>query len=404
MEEPSVPTTDLRLEFVTVKIGDKTYDVRLNHTNHTGSVELSYADFDKFDDPNANGVVAYEPNDNKATVDVSDNFTSTGDGTKAFTVTLKKTVTNNGITSDTTVVYTITATQAAGLTGSTLTYLAIKGVEVDLTDTASDSGDGSAADKRIHYIVDNITAEANSSNEPEIVALGSEGAQVVINTTDDTVWNNENGPVATHRWHITVTSQDGQNSTYYDVQVSEPESAWTGVIGSVWYYDATLGTGNDAYFEATGVSLEVNELFDTNADLSFTATAPAGYYITGFRYRVGDSPAEFTTVTDSDGNFTIGKDALSGVSNLNKLNIHVLVTPNPVVTFEDGMAKEVDSGAGWTQSISVEHGDTLYFNLQKAGTVTIDSQYADNYGELHGSDDYWYITNVTGDITATVSY
>ena len=106
----------------------------------------------------------------------------------------------------------------------------------------------------------------------------------------------------------------------------------------------------------------------------------------------------------SDGNFTIGKDALSGVSNLNKLNIHVLVTPNPVVTFEDGMAKEVDSGAGWTQSISVEHGDTLYFNLQKAGTVTIDSQYADNYGELHGSDDYWYITNVTGDITATVSY
>ena len=137
--------------------------------------------------------------------------------------------------------------------------------------------------------------------------------------------------------------------------------------------------------------------FDKADDLTFTVEAKDGFSIDSVVYSINGGNAP--TLEAKDGKYTIPADTLSTVEN-GKLNIRVIVVPDPTVTISRVMAAYDENGDAINGPISVAPGDTLTFVTPANGIrVRNGSGTADirSNGLVDGRYSYT-LSNITGNV------
>ena len=164
----------------------------------------------------------------------------------------------------------------------------------------------------------------------------------------------------------------------------------------------------DVDVEDVITGIEQNSYFDGSDDVTFTVTAPEGYYVQFVSYPYVTSGSNFTQIeADEDGTYTIPASVFEAGDNTTDgytLRINVRLHENPEITFGTGDQYVLVDNSTITSSsaFSVEYGGDFSFQVQtgyrpSATGVTF------TMGDSVNGYVTWTVTDVTEDIAISVS-
>ena len=246
-----------------------------------------------------------------------------------------------------------------------LTSLTVKGVKVDLSKA---TGEGTSEDP-IELTVTGITTEQNNTEDLMKIEV-SAGATYTVKDNEGEEWAID-VPTAVgngYYWFITVTAED-ESSTVYKVSISEPEAATVTTLGNV--VTSVKGDNSKVVDGAVITGVETGMAFDKADGLTFTVEAKDGFSIDSVVYSINGASAQ--TLEAKDGKYTISADNLKTAED-GKLNIRVIVVPDPTVTFDGVTAYDVngDQITKAVTAVETEDGFTLSFSTTSPSIKVVD--------------------------------
>ena len=278
-----------------------------------------------------------------------------------------------------------------------LTSLTVKGVKVDLSKA---TGEGTSEDP-IELTVTGITTEQNNTEDLMKIEV-SAGATYTVKDNEGEEWAID-VPTAVgngYYWFITVTAED-ESSTVYKVSISEPEAATVTTLGNV--VTSVKGDNSKVVDGAVITGIEAGMAFDKADDLTFTVEAKDGFSIDSVVYSINGASAQ--TLEAKGGKYTISADILKTAGD-GKLNIRVIVVPDPTVTFNGVTAYDVngDQITKAVTAVETEDGFTLSFSTTSPSIKVVDSSDKTTDATLKMTDNsnglyYYTLSGITENVT-----
>ena len=264
---------------------------------------------------------------------------------------------------------TLTNTDDATVTGLANGDYVVKGEDITFTVSAASNME-----------IDTVTYTVDSNSPVEITASGSSytvPGTATENATSLTVTINQVGgySYATGSFAVNVTASP------YEPYDGDVEDVITGI--------------------------EQNSYFDGSDDVTFTVTAPDGYYVQFVSYSYVTSGSSFTQIeADEDGTYTIPASVFEAGDTTDgyTLRINVRLHENPEITFTSGAQYVLvdNSTISTSSAFSVEYGGDFTF-LVRSGYTPSATDVTFTMGETVNDYVTWTVTDVTEDIEISVS-
>ena len=265
---------------------------------------------------------------------------------------------------------TLTNTDNATVTGLADGDYVVKGEDITFTVSAASNME-----------IDTVTYTVDSNSPVEITASGSSYTLPSAATSAGTTIT------------VTINQVGGYNYATGSFAVNVTASPYEPYDGDV---------------EDVITGIEQNSYFDGSDDVTFTVTAPEGYYLQFVSYPYVTSGSNFTQIeADEDGTYTIPASVFEAGDNTTDgytLRINVRLHENPEITFGTGDQYVLVDNSTITSSsaFSVEYGGDFSFQVQtgyrpSATGVTF------TMGDSVNGYVTWTVTDVTEDIAISVS-